>query len=183
MLNCLIILLIAFVRKHYIPEGGQNISTAEFDTNLRMTPFMYIYISLGSKIGWSRIVESRFQGSKLYDLYHLHFFINSLANWYVCMICSSKSEYAIGIVLLILVFFLVNFLKYFLHPILTIWTQAPLSQLLIDLQSSSKNENDPHGLHIWDGDTFQSSSYHSFPLKPGCVRKSHPLNKDPVSLS
>ena len=26
--------IIAFVRKHYIPEGGQNISTAECDTNL-----------------------------------------------------------------------------------------------------------------------------------------------------
>ena len=36
--------IIAFVRKHYIPEGGQNISTAKCDTNLRMTPFMYIYI-------------------------------------------------------------------------------------------------------------------------------------------
>ena len=35
--------LIAFVRKHYIPEGGQNISTAKCDTILRMTPFMYIY--------------------------------------------------------------------------------------------------------------------------------------------
>ena len=57
-------LIIAFVRKHYIPEGGQNISTAECDTNLRMTPFMYIYISLGSKIGWSRIVESRIVESR-----------------------------------------------------------------------------------------------------------------------
>ena len=39
-------IFIAFVRKHYIPEGGQNISTAKCDTNLRMTPFMYIYISI-----------------------------------------------------------------------------------------------------------------------------------------
>ena len=46
-----------------------------------------------------------------------------------------------------------------------------ISRLLIELQSPSKNENNPHSLIIWGGDTFQSSIYHSFALKPGCVNK------------
>ena len=46
-----------WVRKHYIPEGGPNISTAKCDTNLRSTPFMYIYISLGSRIVESNLGE------------------------------------------------------------------------------------------------------------------------------
>ena len=48
--------VIAFVRKHYTPEGGQNISTAKCDTNLRMTPFMYIYISI-----WGDICSQNFK--------------------------------------------------------------------------------------------------------------------------
>merc|ERR1712240_79784 len=44
-------------------------------------------------------------------------------------------------------------------------------QLLIELESSSKNQKNPHGQLIWGGNTFQSSIYHSFPLKPGCVNK------------
>merc|ERR1711954_363935 len=46
-----------------------------------------------------------------------------------------------------------------------------ISRLLIELRSSSKNKNNPQNLLIWGGDTFQSSIYHSFPLKPGCVNK------------
>ena len=46
-----------------------------------------------------------------------------------------------------------------------------ISQLLIELQSSSKNQKNPHSQFIWGGNTFQSSIYHSFPLKPGCVNK------------
>ena len=45
-----------------------------------------------------------------------------------------------------------------------------LSQLLIELQNSSKNQNNPHGQLIWGGDTFQSSNYHSFPLKSDYVK-------------
>ena len=50
---------------------------------------------------------------------------------------------------------------------LSLW----ISRLLNELQSSSKNKNNPQNLLIWGGDTFQSSIYHSFPLKPGCVNK------------
>merc|ERR1712240_842377 len=49
----------------------------------------------------------------------------------------------------------------------SLWT----SRLLIELQSSSKSKNNPHSLLIWGGDTFQSSIYHSFALKLGCVNK------------
>ena len=45
-----------------------------------------------------------------------------------------------------------------------------ISRLLIELRSSLKNKNNPHGLLIWGGDTFQNSIYHSFPLKTGCVK-------------
>ena len=44
-----------------------------------------------------------------------------------------------------------------------------ISQLLIELRSSSKNKNNPQNLLIWGGDTFQSSIYHSSPLELGCV--------------
>ena len=37
-----------------------------------------------------------------------------------------------------------------------------------------KRQKNPHDQYIWDGDTFQSSSYHSFSLKPGRVKK-YPL--------
>ena len=40
VINVSTVLVISFVRKHYIPEGGQNISTAKCDTNLRA---IYIY--------------------------------------------------------------------------------------------------------------------------------------------
>ena len=49
-----------------------------------------------------------------------------------------------------------------------------LYQLLIELERSSKNQKNPHGLLIWGGDTFHTSSYHSFSLKPGRVKK-YPL--------
>ena len=49
-----------------------------------------------------------------------------------------------------------------------------LSRLLIELQSSSKNQKNPHGPLIGGGIKFQSSIYHSFPLKPVCV-KNKPL--------
>ena len=45
-----------------------------------------------------------------------------------------------------------------------------LSQLLIELQSSSKKQKNPYGQIMGGGDTFQSSSYHTFPLKPVCVK-------------
>ena len=47
-----------------------------------------------------------------------------------------------------------------------------ISRLLVELQSSSKNKKNPHGLLIGGGIKFQSSIYHSFPLKPGCIKKS-----------
>merc|ERR1712240_525947 len=46
-----------------------------------------------------------------------------------------------------------------------------ISRLLIELQSSPKNQKNPHDQLIWGGNTFQCSIYHSFPLKPGCVNK------------
>merc|ERR1711872_1106799 len=52
-----------------------------------------------------------------------------------------------------------------------------MSRLLIELQSSSKNKNNPQNLFIWGEDTFQGSIYHSFPFKLGCVNKIC-LNKD-----
>ena len=45
-----------------------------------------------------------------------------------------------------------------------------LSRLQIELQSSSKNQKNPHTQLIWGGINFQTSIYHSFPLKPGCVK-------------
>ena len=45
-----------------------------------------------------------------------------------------------------------------------------ISRLLIELQSSSKNQKNPHGQLIWGGITFQTSIYHSFPLKSGYVK-------------
>ena len=46
-----------------------------------------------------------------------------------------------------------------------------VSQLLTELESSSKNEKNPHGQLIRGGDPFQSFIYHSFPLNPGCVKR------------
>merc|ERR1712240_771274 len=46
-----------------------------------------------------------------------------------------------------------------------------ISRLLIELQSSPKNQKNPHDQLIWDGNTFQSSIYHRFSLKPGFVFK------------
>ena len=45
---------------NYIPEGGQNISTAKCDTNLRMTPFMYIYISIWGEAA-AKILSKNFK--------------------------------------------------------------------------------------------------------------------------
>merc|ERR1711954_390295 len=44
-----------------------------------------------------------------------------------------------------------------------------ISRLLIELQSSPKNQKNPHDQLIWGGNTFQSSIYHRFSLKPGFV--------------
>merc|ERR1711872_545318 len=66
-------------------------------------------------------------------------------------------------------FFLKPFFFFLNTP--SLWT----SRLLIELQSSSKNKNNPHSLLIWGGDIFRSSIYHSFPLKPGCVNKICPI--------
>merc|ERR1711872_711080 len=59
-----------------------------------------------------------------------------------------------------------GFVFFFLN-IPSLW----ISRLLIELQSSLKNKNNPHSLLIWGGDTFQSSIYHNFALKPDCVNK------------
>ena len=56
-----------------------------------------------------------------------------------------------------------------------------ISRLLIELQSSSKNQKNPHGQLIWGGITFQTSIYHSFPLKPGCVKK-YPHHSDSIDF-
>ena len=45
-----------------------------------------------------------------------------------------------------------------------------LSRLLIELQSSSKNQKNPHGQLIWDGNAFHTSIYHSVPLNPGYIK-------------
>ena len=45
-----------------------------------------------------------------------------------------------------------------------------ISRLLIELQSSSKKQKNPHSQLIWGEITFQSSIYDRFPLKPGCVK-------------
>merc|ERR1711915_1110151 len=44
-----------------------------------------------------------------------------------------------------------------------------ISRLLIELQSSPKNQKNPHDQLIWGGNTFQSSIYHRFSLKPSFV--------------
>ena len=44
-----------------------------------------------------------------------------------------------------------------------------ISRLLIELQSSPKKQNNPHGQLIWRWNTSQSSIYHRFSLKPGFV--------------
>ena len=53
--------IIAFVRKHYIPEGGPNISTAKSDSNLRATPSMYIYILIRAEIREQNFKEQNFK--------------------------------------------------------------------------------------------------------------------------
>merc|ERR1711989_311972 len=63
--------------------------------------------------------------------------------------------------------FLQNRVLYFFLNTPSLW----ISRLLIELQSSSRNKNNPHSLLIWAGDTFQSSIYHNFALKPGLVNK------------
>ena len=40
-----------------------------------------------------------------------------------------------------------------------------------------------HGQLMWDGDTFQSSSYHSFPFKPNRVKTTPLSHKNSVSFS
>ena len=74
-------------------------------------------------------------------------------------------------------FFLVNLLKNYLFCHFSGFANQTLSQLLIELESSSKNQKNPHGLLIWGGDTFQTSSYHSFSLKPGRVKNTPSLMK------
>ena len=63
---------------------------------------------------------------------------------------------------------LVFFGEFFKILSLNFWDDF-VSQLLIELESSSKNQKNPHGQLVWGGITFQSSIYDSFPLKPGCV--------------
>ena len=58
-------------------------------------------------------------------------------------------------------FFLVIFSKYYLLNFLDHF----VSQLLIELESSSKKQKNPHSQLVWGGDTLQSSIYHSFHLK------------------
>merc|ERR1711954_289704 len=67
-----------------------------------------------------------------------------------------------------------TYLRFSLKPGFVFFLNTPslwISRLLIELQSSSKNKNNPQNLLIWGGDTFQSSIYHSFPLKLGCVNR------------
>ena len=45
-----------------------------------------------------------------------------------------------------------------------------------------KKQKNPHGQLMGGEDTFQSSSYHSFPLKPGRIKNTPPLFKNSVSL-
>ena len=61
-------------------------------------------------------------------------------------------------------FFIIRLEKYIYIFFRGIWEWV--SRLLIELQSSSKNQNNPHDQLNGGLDTFQSSQYHSFPLKP-----------------
>ena len=70
-----------------------------------------------------------------------------------------------------------NLLKNYLFCRFSGFANQTLSQLLIELESSSKNQKNPHGQLIWGGDTFQTSSYHSFSLKPGRVKNTPSLMK------
>ena len=45
-----------------------------------------------------------------------------------------------------------------------------ISRLLIELQSSSKKQKNPHEQYIWGRTFFKISIYHRFALKPGCVK-------------
>ena len=73
-------------------------------------------------------------------------------------------------------FFIICLIKYIFSEI---WELV--SRLLIELQSSSKNQKNPHDQLSGVGDTFQSSSYHSFPLKPGRIKNTPSPNKNSVS--
>ena len=61
--------VVAFVRKHYIPEGGQNISAAMCDTNLRATPYMHILgdSKLSAKI-FNEIFQWKFSMKAIWSL-------------------------------------------------------------------------------------------------------------------
>ena len=58
-----------------------------------------------------------------------------------------------------------------------------ITRLLIELQSSSKKQKNPHGLLIGGGIKFQSSIYHSFPLKPDRVKNTPLPHKNSVATS
>ena len=49
--------IIAFIRKHYIPEGGSKYQYCEIPYPSEITPFMYIYIYQGD----SEIREQNFR--------------------------------------------------------------------------------------------------------------------------
>ena len=136
---------------------------------------MYIYISKSSnqraEFQKAEIRELKLE-SKLIDLQHLHYLLNLLENWYTIVFWSEFFEYANRNCVCILVFFL----KFILKNIFFRGIWELVSRLLIELQSSSKNQKNPYDQLSGVGDTFQSSSYHSFPLKPGRIKK-YPIPK------
>ena len=99
-------------------------------------------------------------------LFWPYFLSNQSGIWYTIVFWSEFFEYAKRNCVSTLVFFIIYLKKYLFS---SIWELV--SRLLIELQSSSKNQKNPHDQLSGVGDTFQSSNYHSFPLKPGRVKK------------
>ena len=112
-------------------------------------------------------------------LFWPYFLSNQSGIWYTIVFWSEFFEYAKRNCVSTLVFFYNLFKKIFFFS--SIWELV--SRLLIELQSSSKNQKNPHDQLSGVGDTFQSSTYHSFPLKPGRVKNTPSPNKNSVSLS
>ena len=123
-----------------------------------------------------KIVRDK-RGATLLSYSDLIFLSNQIGIWYTTVFWSNFFEYANRNCVSISVFFL----KFILKNIFFRGIWELVSRLLIELQSSSKNQKNPHDQLSGVGDTFQSSSYHSFPLKPGRVKNTPSPNKNSVS--
>ena len=114
--------------------------------------------------------------SEPFVLYWPYFSVNQNESWCTNAFWSTESESGNRKDLSFLVFFgefikKLSFLPFFRICKPNIISASNWARELI------KKQKNPHGQLIWGGDTFQTSSYHSFSLKPGRVKNTPSLMK------